>query len=124
MPEYRFINEQTGEAAYRIYHAGTAPNSVKIKGRTFHRDFCSTGARAEGGKSCWPMTSVNGGINPEQIPEFQKMLRKKGVPTEFTPSGDVIHPTRGHRKRFHEAMGLVDKAGGYGDATETKSIGD
>lgn len=65
--------------------------------------------------SCWPMTSQGAAVHPDQIPEAMESARKKGVPTDFTPTGEPIFTGREHRKRYLHAYGYHDKDGGYGD---------
>jgi hypothetical protein len=79
-----------------------------------HRDFW---AEVNGRKRTdgWPMVSEMAGINPDQIKEYQEFDKKMGVPTEYTPDGDVVWTSRSHRKKYCEAHRLFDRNAGYSD---------
>lgn len=65
----------------------------------------------------WPMVSINGGVNPDQIGELREIWREHRVTgCDVLPNGDVVYESRAARKADHEARGLFDKDGGYGDA--------
>ena len=72
--------------------------------------FGSRKTRAE-----WPMLSDSVGVLPKQIGEAQQHAEKHGVPTEFTPDGQVVFRNRAHRKAYCKAIGFKDLDGGYGD---------
>lgn len=57
------------------------------------------------------------GISPDQIQEQMRIDRELGFKNiEYHPeTGDVRFPDRATRKRYCEAMGVVDFNGGYGD---------
>ena len=63
----------------------------------------------------WPMVSEMAGINPAQIGEYQEFDKKMGVPTDYTPEGDVVWRDRAHRKKYCEAHHLYDRNAGYSD---------
>ena len=63
----------------------------------------------------WPVISAAAGVLPSQIDEAQAHSRQIGIPTDFTPDGDVVFTDAAHRKRYCQAIGLYDRNGGYGD---------
>ena len=79
--------------------------------RDLRADFCND-RKIKG----WPMVSVAAGINPDQIGEYKEFDKKMGVETDYTPSGDVVFRSRGHRKKYLEAHHMYDRNGAYGDA--------
>lgn len=84
----------------------------------FERDGVPT--RTKSGTPCrarWPMVSVNAGVNPSQRHELEAVWREHGVTgCRMLPNGDIEYESRGARKADHEARGLFDRSGGYGDA--------
>jgi hypothetical protein len=63
----------------------------------------------------WPMYSDAAGVHPSQAKQASEDCAAKGVPTRFDSEGRAIFESRGHRKAFLRAHGMVDKSGGYGD---------
>lgn len=63
----------------------------------------------------WPMISEAAAINPEDVPREQARLKKRGIYTEYTPTGEPIFRSPSHRKAYCEAVGLYDRNGGYSD---------
>ena len=66
----------------------------------------------------WPLKSEALAVHPSQIAEARESALKRGVPTDFTPSGRVIFRDRAHRRAYMKAYGYHDKDGGYGDAQQ------
>lgn len=65
----------------------------------------------------WPMISINGGVNPDQIDELREIWQEERVTgCEVLPNGDIKYEDRAARRADHKARGLFDKDGGYGDA--------
>lgn len=80
------------------------------------RDFVAEhGGKKQVRGDIWPMVSEMAGINPDQIKEYQEYDKMKGVPTQYTPEGDVVFTSRSHRKKYLAAHHLHDRNGGYGD---------
>ena len=65
--------------------------------------------------SCWPMKSVAMACHPSQVREFAEDSRKKGVPTEFTKTGEPIFTNRNHRAKYLRAYRVHDRDGGYSE---------
>lgn len=63
----------------------------------------------------WPMTSCAVGVGEEQREEAMAHARRIGIPTEFNKDGDAVFTSRGHRRKYCEAIGFFDRSGGYGD---------
>jgi hypothetical protein len=65
----------------------------------------------------WPMVSVAAGVNPSQRKELEAIWQQHGVTgCRMLPNGDIEYESRGARRADHEARGLFDRSGGYGDA--------
>ncbi len=65
----------------------------------------------------WPMVSYSSGVNPDQADELREFWREHDVRgCEVAPNGDVIYADRAARRSDHQARGLYDRSGGYGDA--------
>lgn len=65
----------------------------------------------------WPMKSTFGGVNPNQRKELSDFWAARGITgCSVDKEGDIIYEDRASRRRDHEARGLFDRAGGYGDA--------
>lgn len=119
MPLYSYTNPETGKTIERAFPmSGERPKRITAEGKVYLRDIAADHRGASRTSGCWPMISDFGGVHPNQIAGMSADLANKGVPTEFTPMGDVIHPDRAHRRKYHKARGLVDLGGGYGDSTE------
>lgn len=71
------------------------------------KSFCTAGN--------WPMTSVAAGVHPDEVPEMMKKDAAAGCKTEYTPDGDPIFRSRGHRRDYLKVHGMHDRDGGYGD---------
>ncbi len=54
-------------------------------------------------------------VHPDQVQEATEYLKKRGVPTEFVPSGEPIIKSRAHQKEILKVWGYHNKDGGYGD---------
>ena len=71
--------------------------------------------RAGRRKATYPLCSDTLGVHPDQRMDAVRESINLGVPTDFTPDGRAILESKGHRKRYAEALGYFDKDGGYGD---------
>jgi hypothetical protein len=101
-----FIVLPAGEEAVRAFQEELAKDGFKPRQKTR----CPTAAT-------WPMTTILGGVNPEQIPELRSLWQERGVTgCDVLPNGDVVWESRQARKKDCEARGLFDRDGGYGDA--------
>lgn len=78
----------------------TAPGAVE---RTYH-----TGTN-------WPYASNAAATDPENIPKEKEILKRHGVKTDYTPTGEPIFRSPAHRKAHCEVFGLYDRNGGHGD---------
>ena len=63
----------------------------------------------------WPMTSQALAVHPKQIADAVRTAERLGVPTDFTPTGEPIFRSRGHRREYMRALGVRDLDAGYGD---------
>lgn len=71
-----------------------------------------------------PIVSDALGVHPHQVNEAREDAMKKGVPTDFTPTGEPILRSREHRKAYMRAYGFYDRDAGYGDAQRGSFKGD
>lgn len=65
--------------------------------------------------STWPMKSEAMGCHPSQVGEAMAEAAKRGVPTEFTATGEAIFTSKAHRKLYCESHGYFDRDASYGD---------
>lgn len=121
MPLYCYYDPETGDriellmSIDEMLAKGDDDAAIVHEGRYLRRDFVrETGGRIN---TAWsnPLASDAVGVNPDQIPEAIEHSRKIGVPIEFNRDGQALFTSRGHRKRYCEAIGFVDNDGGYGD---------
>lgn len=63
----------------------------------------------------WPIVSEAMAVNPEQVGEAREILKRAGVNTEYTKTGEPILRSAAHRKQHAQALGFFDRNGGYGD---------
>lgn len=63
------------------------------------------------------LVSEAASVHPAQIKEARALLARHGVQTDFDQKGRPTFRSRSHRKAHCEALGFIDKSGGYGDAT-------
>ena len=68
--------------------------------------------------SGWPFACEAMAVHPNAIEKSRAELVRLGVPTDFDHFGRPIMRTKQHRKQFHQATGVFDKDGSYGDHTE------
>jgi len=112
MPIYCYKDNQ--DNIYDLdFSLGEAPEVTQLEdGTPVKRNFAAevyTKTMPPGAK-CWPMECVASGVNANQAGELQEHLKKKGVPTDVTKSGNPIYRDAKHRKRALAARGLVDRA--------------
>jgi hypothetical protein len=70
-----------------------------------------------GGKANWPMKTSIDGVHPSQVQELREHWQEHGViGCTVDEHGDIEYSCRSARKSDHEARGLYDRSGGYGDA--------
>ncbi len=55
------------------------------------------------------LVSESMGVHPDEIPQRMEECRKSGVPTEFTPDGQVLFNGLGHRRKYMKLYGYADK---------------
>lgn len=105
MPTY--VYSCGDEAVERTYGMGKAPQSIRVKGRKFVRNWaleqCKMPAR-----ECWPVVSSALACHPDQVKEFSDFLSSRGVPTEFYKDGRCVVRDRLHRRDILRARGMVD----------------
>lgn len=63
----------------------------------------------------WPIISEAMAIEPGDIKKAKGILRRAGVSTEYTETGEPILTSALHRKEHARAMGFADRNAGYGD---------
>jgi hypothetical protein len=66
--------------------------------------------------STYPFASDAAGCHPDQVPEFQDLLKKKtGRHYDYTSDGRIVFESARARKLACEALHYYDKNAGYGD---------
>lgn len=109
-----------GHTVDRTFPIGKAPRRIKLKGRTYRRDYRAEWRHHRDGEhsKLWPMRSDAFGVGIDQVGEAAAHMKKMGVPTEFDPAtGEAIFRSRGHRKRALQVEEMYDRDAGYGDPT-------
>jgi len=91
-----YILDDDGKRAYRNM-------ALEQKGAT-HATGWATG-----------LVSEAAGCSVDNIPAERIFNQKHGINPDYTKDGAVIFTSRGQRKKFNKAHGLIDKSGGYGD---------
>lgn len=132
MAKYRFRREDSGsEVCFEMSQAQFAQDCVEglmlrhssLTGKTIRYRFVRVerlrlpdGVMAFGCAGTYPMESDSMGVNPEQVDEAMAAARAMGVPVDFNrETGAVKFEDRHQRRRYCEAMGMVDFNGGYSD---------
>lgn len=59
----------------------------------------------------YPIMSEAMGIEVEDIPKAQEILRSKGVSTDYTDTGEPIIRSANHLREHAQAMGFYDRNG-------------
>ena len=115
MPVYSFkCSCRHKQTVVRPMSESNLPVLCEIDGFVMRRDF-----QADFGKQriadTWPLISTAAGVSPDEVPEMMEFDKAHGVPTQYTPDGDPIFTSKGHRKKYCSAHGLYDRSAGYGD---------
>lgn len=71
-----------------------------------------------------PLKSNALAVGRKQIKEATEDAIRKGVPVEFTPTGEPVFTSRKQRADYCKAYGFFDKSAGYGDAADGSFRGD
>lgn len=112
MPTYCY--SRGNEVIERVFSMEDVPETVRVRGRTFHRDFQAECAKTRPPGN-WPMESDALGVAASQVAEAEAESRAMGIPTHFTKDGCAILTSPEHRRRYAEALGYFDRNGGYSD---------
>jgi hypothetical protein len=99
--------------------------TCKGKPRWYRCWFCdeaNLAAQQTPDPSGWPVISDAMAVFPDQVPAERAEAYRRGVPTEFTPKGQPIFASAGHRAAYCRAMGAVDRNGGYRDYTGRSGV--
>jgi len=96
--------------------------TVELDGETIRarRNMVVDARRNVGSRAgdAWPQVSkamANPGMTDAEVRSEQEYLDKAGVPTQYTKDREPIFESRGHWKRYMQAMGYHDRDAGYGD---------
>lgn len=63
----------------------------------------------------WPIHSEAMGVDPEDVPRAQAILREHGVHTDYDRLSRPILRDASHRKAHCKVMGYYDRSAGYAD---------
>ena len=81
-------------------------------GRFARRDYPAEAAGFQDTNGAgWPIHSEALGVHPSQVPEVREAYRHHGVPTEVTPTGEVILRNPAHRREVMKLNHVIDRAG-------------
>ena len=108
MPSYCYT-APTGETVERFFSMGDAPQTIQLDGQKAKRDYQAEHVGVPATKG-WPLVCYASGVHPKQAQELRDGLRKAGVATEVSASGDPIYTSAIHRKKALAARGLHDNA--------------
>ena len=61
----------------------------------------------------WPLVSTAAGVGADQIREAMAIDRKAGIQTDYTPDGDVIFKSPGHRRNWLREHRMFDRKAYY-----------
>lgn len=114
MPIYCYVRKN--KLVERFYPIASAPNRIRIKGKTYKRSIAAEHGQFKDTPGNWPQRTTMSGVHRGQAEELRVFLEKAGVPTHVYPDGEMRLESRGHRRRVHKALGYYDRSGGYGDA--------
>lgn len=120
MPTYGYKSED-GEYMELIMSIAEMENrqrldgTIEHEGKTWKRTFAILGVTGTESNPGWPIESQALGIPPEHIERFRQFDRSRGVPTDYTKTGEPILRDRNHRRRYLKAHNCYDRNGGYGD---------
>ena len=117
MPMYSYKCAECGADVERFFNMGQSKSRVKCAcGAIANRDIAADFRHRRTYPNNYPMESDAAGVLPSQADEAYKESVKRGVPTQFNKeTGCAIFESKGHRKRYCEAVGLFDRNGGYSD---------
>lgn len=115
MPMYVY-RAQDGTLVERFYRIADAPGTIVLdNGQIGVLDIAAmhAGSHPTAAPSNWPMLSDALGVNPVQVREAEEHARSIGIPTSFTADGRAILESPGHRRRYAQALGFMDRSGGF-----------
>lgn len=96
---------------------GTAPATIRRKGRVYRRDIAAEQTGKRNG-NVWRngVTSRAMAVLPKQIPELRSYLQSKGIKNpKINARGQPEFDSRTERREHARARGFVDYDGGYSD---------
>ncbi len=91
---YFLDNVEVDEATYRARHP--LPES-RLGGYMGARD------------SAYPYAADSLAVHPSQVAEARAAAEAVGVPTDFTPSGEIIWKSREHQRQYCQATGFINR---------------
>ena len=114
MPLYTFICDRCQMAVVEKRKVSERDADLRCRcGRKMARDWVldhrnRISQRAVSGK--WPIYSDAAGVDPSQAQEAAEYAKSLGVPTDYTPDGQAVFRSPGHRRKYLKAHGLVDQS--------------
>lgn len=114
MPTYCFRdaagNPVELSMSVREFEARVVDDRIVHDGQPLTLDVVAQHTAPQGRCSTWPMTSLAAGVAPNQARAAMAEAARRGVPTEFTRSGDAVFRSAEHRRKFLKAHGMVDRS--------------
>lgn len=114
MPVYAYVND-AGDVIEEIHRIGKAPKRVTRKGVKYVRAIAVEHSGFKDTPGNYPMRTDVEGVHPSQAKELSDYLAEKGVPTQVYSDGTVRWESRGHRREYLKARGMIDRDAGYSD---------
>lgn len=71
----------------------------------------------------WPIISDAMAVDPKNISKARELLRRAGVSTEYTPTGEPILRSARHRRDHAKVMGFYDRNAGICDPAPVNYTG-
>lgn len=106
MPVYTFTCRVCGwRAEVKSRRAPKCPNGCGRLERDFRADLPALRTSKLPG---WPVVSQAMAVHPRDVPRIAQEAARRGVPTEFTRTGEPILTSPSHRARYMKAFGYVD----------------
>jgi hypothetical protein len=115
MPTYEY-ERPDGARVEKFFDMGRAKRRIRCPDGVIARRVFSA-AQPQPRRWSRGLESVGCGVHPSQVADDRAISEKHGWRPEYTPDGNPIFRSRAQRKKFMRERGLIDRDGGYGDAT-------
>jgi len=122
MPLYCF-HCVCGNVADEMRPMSESDNPKKCEcGKQMSRDFLAEHGVRRAACDTYPYHSSAMGVAPSQVAEAMAFDKQHGISTTYNSDGEPEFRSRGHRKRYCEAYGYVDRNAGFSDPQRAKQM--